>query len=340
MFTLLQMISAFVVGSLLFAKCADAAEVTCFSQQPNSKYCRDALLQGQIVKGDYEKVVSLYAINHPHLYRFALQSAGGDVNEAMKIGRIFRRYLISAEAPLGHGDSAAFPSASALREICRGVSCVCASACALIWYGATTRSGTVGLHRPHFNGTGFAELTPAEAEAAYKPLLTNLTHYLEEMEAPASSREAMIATSSAEARWIDSVNLESPPSFAEWIQAGCSHLSKPTPEEISLDIHFHERDSKRDPERRLSEPERSRLSLLDQKIRARSECEETLIAKNRAKLPPPDINGLPDSPPTAEAATLEESAKAIRERFMLEEAAKAIRNRMLEKNKKGDGTTR
>jgi hypothetical protein len=303
-----------------FALCgmrADAAEVTCFNRPPNSKSCREALFRGEIVKGDYKKVVSLYAINHPHLYRFALQSAGGDLEEAMKIGRLFRRYLISAEAPFGRGDSAALRSAGEAKEVCQGPSCVCASACALIWYGATTRSGTVGLHRPHFTGTGFAQLTPADAEAAYKPLLANLTRYLEEMEAPKSSIEAMIATSSAEVRWIENVNLENSPSFAEWIQAACGYLAKPTAEEMSLDLDLHTRDSKRDPERQLSEPERSRLSLLDQKIKARRECEGTLIAENRAKLPSPDVHDSLDTAPSGENISLEEAAKPIRGRFKL-----------------------
>src|ERR1700726_3302507 len=117
MFALLRMILIFVFGSLLFAKHAEAAEVTCINNYLEiRKQCSAALLSGEIVKGDYEKVAAIYAQNHPYLGAFSLLSNGGDEEERPKIGRLFRRYLILAEAPFGPGASAVFVSASALIE--------------------------------------------------------------------------------------------------------------------------------------------------------------------------------------------------------------------------------
>jgi hypothetical protein len=54
------------------------------------------ILTGPIVRGDYEKVLRLYRANHPFLNRFLLVSPGGDVDAALKSGRLFRKYLITA----------------------------------------------------------------------------------------------------------------------------------------------------------------------------------------------------------------------------------------------------
>ena len=63
--------------------------------------CFEGLLVGQIVKGDYLKSVSFYRANHPFLSQFRLNSPGGDADEAINIGRLFRKYLITAWAQSG-----------------------------------------------------------------------------------------------------------------------------------------------------------------------------------------------------------------------------------------------
>src|SRR5260370_38307902 len=56
-------------------------------------------LNGQISKGDYDKVVMFIRANHPFVRHFNLVSPGGNVDEALKIGRLFRKYLIATVAP-------------------------------------------------------------------------------------------------------------------------------------------------------------------------------------------------------------------------------------------------
>jgi hypothetical protein len=302
MFALLRMILICVFGSLLSAEQANAAEVKCIKYLERGP-CRAALLLGEIVKGDYDKVAAIYAQNHPYLESFSLLSNGGDVEEAIKIGRLFRRYLIGAYAPFGHGESASLPNyGNPLERTCLGTNCVCASSCALVWFGATLRLGTVGLHRPRFVGTGFAGLSPAEAEQAYKPLLAYLADYLVEMEAPKTAIEAMITTSSAEVEWIDGGRLDRSPSFAEWLEAACGHLARATQDEVSLYMNLLGK-------AKLSETEKALLPLLEQKIHVRNECEGSLISKSRAKLPPPDVLSTANDPPKS-TARLTPSAQA------------------------------
>src|SRR5258706_2743716 len=178
MFALLRMILIFVFGSLLFAKHAEAAEITCvYHHKPGTigitGDCLAALLSARIVKGDYEKVAAMYAREHPHLLYLFLQSPGGDVEEAIKIGRLVRKYLITAAAPSfmdppAGAFAALLPDYSVLNSffgarICSGSSCICASACALIWFGAPQREDTVRLHRPYIANPRFKDLSPALA---------------------------------------------------------------------------------------------------------------------------------------------------------------------------------
>jgi hypothetical protein len=192
--------------------------------------CVRDLLRGPIVEGDYEKVARAIRESWPNLTMIDLDSPGGSVREALKIGRMLRKYLIttnvsrleSAELPPpppGFG-----PVTPIQRE-------ACASACALIWFGGVERSGMVGLHRPRITDPDFASASPEEATKRYRLLLSAIEAYLTEMETPRPIIDQMLATGSSEIRWIDAVSegLSQPPSFAEWEAATCPASSEIAP---------------------------------------------------------------------------------------------------------------
>jgi hypothetical protein len=64
--------------------------------RPVPGMCQEAFLHGEIVKGDYEKLKAFYRKNHNVLNVFYLYSSGGDVLEAIKIGRLMRTFLMTA----------------------------------------------------------------------------------------------------------------------------------------------------------------------------------------------------------------------------------------------------
>lgn len=191
--------------------------------------CFGGLLQGTITKGDYNKVATFLRAHHPFVSNFLLASPGGDVDEALKIGRLFRTYLIATTAPDTVDIVADFNGtndgdvhlASGSTEVCRGENCMCASACALIWLGSVYRSGIVGLHRPKIEGPMFRGLPPAEASTAYRQLLERIVGYLDEMEVPKSIGASMVGTGSGDIVWVKDDGLERPPSIAEWEDASC-----------------------------------------------------------------------------------------------------------------------
>jgi hypothetical protein len=190
--------------------------------------CINGFLNGQILKGDYDKVATFIRAHHPFVGAFSLASPGGDVDEALKIGRLFRKYLIITAAPDslriadGNVTNDDVPHLSeGLRDLCRGSDCTCASACALIWMGGVVRSGMVGLHRPRTTDPMFRGLPPADASTAYRRVLEKIAAYLNEMEVPKSIVETMVATSSGDIRWVTAIDVDDPPSIAEWAEASC-----------------------------------------------------------------------------------------------------------------------
>ena len=247
--------------------------------------CVEGLLRGQIVGGDYENVVRLFRDSHPLLRRFNLISPGGSVEEAIRIGRLFRKYTIEAAAPirLEDGRFVAISLSNPEHPLCDGSSdCICASACAPIWFGAVDRLGTVGLHRPRIDDLAFRSLNPTDASAAYRQMLDGVRGYLDEMEVPKQMIESMVATGSAEIRWVDAIEdkLERPPSIAEWEDASCGTF---TGQENNTMLHLRVRRLAQP----LSQEESLFLNLLLEKLQKKVQCEGALISSHRERLAPP-----------------------------------------------------
>src|SRR5262249_8120296 len=133
--------------------------------RPAAGMCKRGFIRGQIQKGDYEKVRALYGTSFRTMTILYLLSPGGDAEEAMRIGRLLRKYLTSAWAPARFSTGEGYLPGQTFQ--CRGTECVCASACALIWFGAVDRFGVVGLHRPRIDDPKFKSLPPADAAKMY-----------------------------------------------------------------------------------------------------------------------------------------------------------------------------
>ena len=168
--------------------------------------------------------------------------------------------------------------------LCSGPSCTCASACALIWFGAVDRSGTVGLHRPKINDPQFAALPPPEASTVYKQALQRISRYLEEMEAPRALIDSMVATSSSEIRWVDAFNekLQHPPSFVEWTDASCGGITS-REEDVFGQLNYREAMNGEI----LTEQERRLKDALGTKIFKRNGCMIELARRRQDALSPP-----------------------------------------------------
>ena len=220
---------------------------------------------------------SFYRQNHPFLNSFTVASEGGDVSEAIKIGLLFRKYLLTAFAPRRITSPRGSETFITLGEHC--VNCVCASACALIWFAAVERNGTVGLHRPRTDDPDFKRLDPPAAAAAYRRVLNGIREYLDQMEVPMPMIEAMVATGSADIKWVNADDdLERPPSLAEWEDASCGRVSV-NDQNLLADLLARGSD--------LNEKEQNLRDQLHSKHSQWSRCKIELLSSSRDRLGPP-----------------------------------------------------
>jgi hypothetical protein len=200
--------------------------------------CTSLLLRGEIVRGDYDKVLRF--IRSSVIDHIDLISRGGDLTEAIKIGNLLREYLVETEAPmfadsirggwfLGNGVNE--------ERICRGPDCICASACFFIWASGVKRSGTaVGLHRPSFQDDYMG--TASAAERQYMEAEKMARDYLKRMEVPSRYIDLMMRVKSSDIVFLSVLqergeNIEDvvgyPPSIDEWLNTRCISV---TPQEF------------------------------------------------------------------------------------------------------------
>ncbi|TKB08402.1 hypothetical protein [Desulforhopalus sp. IMCC35007] len=174
------------------------------------------LLSGQIEPGDLNKIVK--AVSPPNSFPkyFTLDSSGGDVLEAMKIGHF-------------------------IRETASGtcVNKTCASACVFILVGGVSKtawpSSDIGLHRPYFKPEHYASLSLNEAEGGYAKVRNATRKYLVDMEVPTAYIEKMFSISSDDVYFLSETEKESllvsPSAYSEWVRAKCD---PPTAKEWEL----------------------------------------------------------------------------------------------------------
>jgi hypothetical protein len=82
--------------------------------------CLTVLIKGTIVPGDGAKFVQVLRQSHPSLFHVLLWSSGGSVEEAMKLGRLIRKNLITTEAPSDLADYRKGGAGSSPRVLCPG----------------------------------------------------------------------------------------------------------------------------------------------------------------------------------------------------------------------------
>ncbi len=160
-------------------------------------------ITGDIQFADYDRLRTFllkdfdsYLISTRSIY---ISSNGGDVVEAIKIGRLLREMYAEVYIP---------PDAS------------CASACFVLYISAVERSsgGKVGIHRPYFDQRYFAGLSPTNAEKRQLELTKAFNDYLERNYVPRQLVDRMNATSSKEIRWLTEDDLDELGRYANWYE--------------------------------------------------------------------------------------------------------------------------
>lgn len=175
---------------------ANALEIRYTRQDAFSSLAVEAealLLSGKIISGDYAKLVQVVSDDIPRYLnsvRIILASPGGDVQEAIKIGRFVR---------------------STYREVVVGPHFgPCVSACFLIFASALTRLAgpeLVAFHRPYIAGEHLKGLSVTDAETKQLSLNMAVKEYLSALQIPIQLIDTMLSRRSTELYWLSGQDL-------------------------------------------------------------------------------------------------------------------------------------
>tara|TARA_B110001452_G_scaffold237162_1_gene216848 strand:+ start:108 stop:929 length:822 start_codon:yes stop_codon:yes gene_type:complete len=167
------------------------------------------ILKGKIEKNDLNRVKKIIKDKgYPELT--FITSSGGDVEEALQIGKYFNK---------------AFIEINTIDQ--------CDSACFFLWAGAYKRETIVsfGLHRPYFDKSYFSGLSADQAKKKYKTLSKMVRDYLLEMHVPVSFIDTMMSIDSENIWYVHEEQLlgkisKYAPAQREWILSKCGALSR------------------------------------------------------------------------------------------------------------------
>jgi hypothetical protein len=229
---------------------ARAANIACLTA--GELDCDFVLITGEIHAGDYnvfegllrEKLLQQEECRHkrgvncgsvtadgrrmlsviPH--SVLLNSPGGDLDEAMRIGRLVRKLLLDTEAALESPTTGTMELPLGDTTRCKRARCYCASACFFIWAGGIDRYGwELFVHQPYFDPSVFGNLPPAEAIERHHQMIASARQYLRDMDVTDDVINLMVATPPHTAKKLDWQMANALngyiPSMRDWVSARC-----------------------------------------------------------------------------------------------------------------------
>ena len=142
------------------------------------------LFDGPIQDGDYQKLRKLYEKLGKPPTEIALNSLGGSVEEAMRIGDFIEKENISATVPQ-----------------------YCASSCVLILAGGKykTVNGRIGIHRPYLTDTS---IKPSEISTLFPKLKESIKLYFERKGVSPQLSDDMFSIPPEQVKWLTPNELE------------------------------------------------------------------------------------------------------------------------------------
>ena len=179
-----------------------AATIDEARDRQNGKVLFGLVVEGDIELGDSDRLLSDILIfnfaREPNVVRtIYLRSRGGEVAEAMKMGKLIRRLRLEVEIPVQPPGQATTFSDVAPRD---GSNNVCASACFLVFAGGINRRGNLlALHRPYISRESAVALSDVEYEANEKRALQEVREHLAEMDVNEFFVEKVLSTNSRNA---------------------------------------------------------------------------------------------------------------------------------------------
>lgn len=291
---------------------AIAADLRIFTE---SNYA-SITIEGEIEEGDYERFLELVEQAQGKVSGVVIYSPGGDLIEAMKIGRAMRKLELSSMVPIQDANSGPNCPDDFFQPPRDPTNCTAASAAFFIHVGGIFRGGTyLAVHRPIFDPKSFGSLTESEAEEQYGNLTRLSQAYLEEMGVPNAVIDEVMNTPSDKIRVLSEDVVRThfwgySPARGEWIRAKCNTFTSHEEAELSqLSKKLLSQGAE------ISDRDFSRHQVLDEKREGDKKC-ELKVAEDLRKAAFEDFFGSEPSEATLHEFNIwVESAKYLGQRF-------------------------
>jgi hypothetical protein len=181
----------------LGALTVDAAEIRADPRFPKAR----VTLEGRIEAGDFDKLRSFVFDDERgmHLFEIYLASPGGELAEAMQIGRLVRSLKWTTSIPSKSITPEIREKEAALRGLKNSkANNMCASACFFVFVAGIERGPVLGepilgIHRPYLSESDLKALSSDKAIATANRTRATVENYLREMGVPAKYLDQMFS---------------------------------------------------------------------------------------------------------------------------------------------------
>jgi hypothetical protein len=249
----------------------------------------EVLFEGKIKKGDYDKLLGLIGKDCEDRCPSSifLASPGGDVIEAMKIGRLVRKLrfetYIPSDLPIWIHQQRKYRPEAKLKDA--KMNYMCASACFFIFVAGIKRERDIfppilGIHRPYLSEHDLRKRTGNQVMDSSRQVRVVIENYLKEMGVPAKYADLMFSTPKGQVRFISENDFESDfegwiPELHDWLDAKCNNLTD-IEKVVSKDL-----ERKKARREMLSEDDRRMSKMLMDKNLLQGECQLQTMSKLR-----------------------------------------------------------
>ena len=273
---------------------ASGAEIRDATPEELLRVGTSIILEGKIEAGDYDKLLKLIDVNCGYEFKgmpacadgIYLASPGGDVIEAMKIGRLVRKLRLETRVPSDLPPRYRQKAEAILKDPKSNF--MCASACFFVFVAGINREGgeggiyppILGIHRPYFSDVELKRLSGNQVIASSGQMRTLVRDYLKEMGVLAKYADLMSSTPKEQVRFLNDEDFESDfegyiPELRDWLEAKCNSLT-----DIEKSVEKVIEGKKRHREV-LTESEERMNRMLSEKHIQQGECHAKVLSKLR-----------------------------------------------------------
>tara|TARA_R110000787_G_scaffold45766_2_gene111615 strand:- start:6024 stop:7322 length:1299 start_codon:yes stop_codon:yes gene_type:complete len=210
---------------------AEAATITRGPKDNNDEKILGVLIEGEIAKGDYDKLYNLLKEEGPSWSKIYIASPGGDVAEAIKIGILVRKLLLPVEVPKWMGSGPKIDDSN--RQ--------CSSACFFIFVAGTYRTGhKIGIHRPSLTVDHLKDISLSEASNKNLKMRSVVSAYMDRMGVPQKYTDRMFKIDHDNVEFLKYEDRDDffdyyDASVNEWLEARCKKLT-PLEEDLKMTL--------------------------------------------------------------------------------------------------------